>query len=159
MSLRVAVLFLSLIAGYPADSSSQTLRCGDPNAYSIDVVRDPIRDADDVNIVQGGKVLKAIKLPGQEVNGFSLNRARKTKAGFEFSIEYGSVNYYYKQFTFICRRNKFYLSRVVVESFNKHNPETWYKKVIRVNPNLPLEKFEVTNFMREVFPKPQRAGR
>src|SRR5688572_27771362 len=148
MSLRVVVLFLSLIAGCPGNSSSQTLRCGEPGAYSLDVVRDPIREADDVNIVQAGRVLKSIKLPGQEVNGFSLNRTRKTKAGFEFSIEYGSRIYYYKRFIFICRRNKFYLSRVIVESFDKQNPEKWYKKVSRVNPNLPLEKFEVANFIR-----------
>ena len=144
MSLRVAVLFLSLIAGYPADNS----RCGEPNGYSVDVVRDQIREADDVNIMQGGRILKAINLPGQEVNGFSLISAKKTKAGFEFSIEYGSVNYYHKQFIFICRRNRFYLARVIVDSFNKHNPEKWHKKVTRVNPNLPLENFKVTNFMR-----------
>ena len=151
MSLSVAVLFLSLIAGYPADSSSETLRCGEPNTYSVEVFRDPVREADDVNIVQGGKVLKSIKLPGQEVNGFSLNRSKKTKAGFEFSIEYGTRIYYYKRFIFICRRNRFYLSRVIVESFDKQNPEKLYKKVSR--PNLPLENFLVTNFMREVFPK------
>lgn len=148
MSLRVAVLFLSLIAAFPADSSAQTLRCGDPKAYSLEVIRDSIREADDVNIMQGGRVLKSIKLPGQEVSGFSLNRTRKTKAGFEFSIEYGTRIYYYKRFIFICRRNNFYLSRVIVESFDKHNPEKFYKKVSRINPNLPLEKFEVSNFIR-----------
>lgn len=159
MSLRVTVLCLTLIAGYPTDSSSQTLRCGDPNTYNIDVVRDQIREADDVNIVQGGRVLRSIKLPGQEVGGFSLNRTRKTKAGFEFSIEYGTRIYYYKRFIFVCRRNKFYLSKVIVESFDKHNPEKFYKKVSRVNPNLPLEKFEVTDFMHDVFPRSRRAGR
>ena len=142
MSLHAAVLFLSLIAG-----------CGKPNAYSVDVVDDPIRQADIVNIMQDGRVLKAINLPGQEVNGFSLDSATKTKAGFEFSIEYGSRYYYHKQFIFICRRNKFYLSRVIVDSFDKHNPEKWRIRVNRIKPNLPLEKFIVTNFMREVFPK------
>ena len=153
MSLGVAVLFLSLIVGYPDRDASKTLRCGDPNSYSVDVVRDKVREADDVNIVQGGRVLKVINLPGQEVNGFSLNRWRKTKAGFEFSIEYGTRIYYYKRFIFICRRNRFYLSRVIVESFDKHNPENSYKKVSRGNLNLPLENFKVANYMREVFPK------
>ena len=147
-NLARAVLFLILIAGSRADSSSQTLRCGDPNAFSIDVVIDPIRDADDVNIMQGGRILKSIKLPGQEVGGFSLNHSRKTKAGFEFSIEYGTRIYYYKRFIFICRRHKFYLSRVIVESFDKHHPDKWFKRVSSGNLNLPLEKFEVTNFIR-----------
>ena len=145
MSLGIAVLFLTLVAGHPDHNASKGC---DPNSYSVDVTIDPIRDADDVNIVQGGKVLKVINLPGQEVNGFSLNRWRKTKAGFEFSIEYGTRLYYYKRFIFICRRNKFYLSRVIVESFDKHNPENSFTKVSRVNLNLPLEKFKVTNFIR-----------
>src|ERR1044072_3014634 len=139
MSLPVATLFLSFIT-----------HCRKLDAYNADVVKHPIRQASIVNIMQDGKVLKAINLPGQEVNGFSLDYARKTKAGFEFSIEYGSRMYYHKQFIFICRRNNFYLSRVIVDSFDKHNPEKSRMKVNRFN--LPLEKFIVTNFMREVFP-------
>ena len=153
MSLSVAVLFLSLSAGYPADNSSKTLRCGGPNAYSVDVVRDPIREADDVNIVQGGKLLKTISLPGQEVNGFSLDWARKTKAGFEFSIEYGSRYYYHKQFIFICRRNKFYLSRVIVDSFDKHNPEKSHYKVNRINPTYRLKISKSPISGARCFPK------
>jgi len=41
------------------------------------------------------------------------------------------------------------LSKIRVESFDKHNPEKWSKKVVRVQPNLPLEKFSITDFMLE----------
>jgi hypothetical protein len=94
--------------------------------------------------------LYTIELPtGVDINGFGFDGAKKTKAGFEISIEYGSVIYYHKAFVFICRHHKFYLSKIRVDSFNKHNPEKWSKKVVTVRPNLPLEKFLITDFMRE----------
>ena len=87
-NLARAVLFLTLIAGSRAEALPQKWK-SILDRVSTGAV-DPIRDADDVNIVQGGRILKSIKLPGQEGSGFSLNWTRKTKAGFEFSIEYGT---------------------------------------------------------------------
>ena len=49
----------------------------------------------------------------------------------------------------MCRQHKFYLSKIKVDSFNKHNPEKWSKKVISVRPNVLLEKFFITDYMRE----------
>src|SRR5882724_1399770 len=84
-----------------------------------------------------------------EHNGFALNWARKTKAGFEIAVEYGSVIYYAKRFNFICKQRKFYLTKITVDSFNKHNPETWKTKIVRVKPNVPLEKFLIDDFTAE----------
>ena len=157
--MRVALLIISVTMGCWTNSSpittkpdnqqkkSKTLRCADPGAYSVEDASEP--EAHLVKIVSGGTVLYTIKTPtGANWNGFALDWAKKTKGGFEISIEYGSVIYYNKRFIFICRRGQFYLSKIVVESFNKHNPAKWTRKVLRVQPNLPLEKFSITDFMQ-----------
>ena len=132
------------------DEASKPSRCDDPKGYSVE--EGTIPDTNSVNIVRGGTVLHTIKLLTQmEANGFAFNGAKKTKGGFEISIEYGSVIYYAKTFIFICRQHEFYLSKIRVESFNKHNPAKWKRRVISVRPNVPLEKFSVTDFMREMF--------
>ena len=82
--------------------------------------------------------------------------AKKTKDGFEISIEYGTRIFYHKTFVFICRQHKFHLSRIRVDSFDRHNPAKWSKKVIRVRPNVPLEKFSVTDFMLEGVVQPKK---
>lgn len=130
------------------DEGSKTLDCDDPKAYTVE--EGTIPDTNSVNIVRDGRVLHTIKLlTDMERNGFAFNGAKKTKDGFEISIEYGSVIFYAKTFIFICRQHKFYLSKIRVESFNRRNPAKWKEKVIRVRPNLPLEKFSITDFMLE----------
>jgi hypothetical protein len=155
MRIGIIVLVVSFMVGFStgkpvavADATSKTIDCSDPNRYSVVEVRDP--EANYANITRGGKVLQSIRLPtGMERNGFGFNWAKKTKEGFEISVEYGSRFYYGKRFNFICKRGAFYLSKVIVDSFDKNNPEKWHKRVIRVRPNLPLEKFSITDFMLE----------
>ncbi len=137
------------------DEGSKTLDCDDPKGYSLE--EGTVPGTSSVNIVRGGRVLHTIKLlTDMERNGFAFDGAKKTKDGFEISIEYGSVIYYHKTFMFTCRQHKFYLSKIRVDSFDKHNPEKWSKKVIRVRPNLPLEKFSVTDFMLEGVVQPKK---
>jgi hypothetical protein len=162
----ITVLVLPLIVGFSSGNSQQvgavhngkpnavteraskSVDCADPNGYSVEEGIEP--GTHPVNIVREGRVLHTIELPtGVDVNGFGFDGAKKTSQGFEISIEYGSVIYYHKAFGFICRQHKFYLSKIKVDSFNKHSPEKWSKKVIRVRPNVPLEKFFVTDYMRE----------
>jgi hypothetical protein len=166
MRACITVLVLPLIVGFASgnsqqiravhtgqpnavtDKASKSVDCADPKGYSVDEGIKP--GTHPVNIVRDGRVLYTIELPtGVDINGFGFDGAKKTKAGFEISIEYGSVIYYHKAFVFICRHHKFYLSKIRVDSFNKHNPEKWSKKVVTVRPNLPLEKFLITDFMRE----------
>jgi hypothetical protein len=126
---------------------SKTLNC-DPKDYSVEEGTEP--GTNSVKIVRDGTVLHTVRLPTQvEVNGFGFDGVKKTKAGFEIAIEYGSVIFYAKRFIFVCRQHKFYLTQIKVDSFNRHNPENWTMKVIRVRPNLPLEKFSVDDFMLE----------
>jgi hypothetical protein len=130
------------------DEGSKTLECDDPNGYSVE--EGTVPGTNSVNIVRGGTVLHTIKLPtDRERNGFGFNGAKKNKGGFEISIEYGSVIYYHKTFLFMCRQHKFYLGKIKVDSFDRHNPAKWKRKVINVRPNLPLEKFSITDFMLE----------
>ena len=166
MRACITVLVLPLIVGFSSgnsqqigavhngkpnavtDKASKPVDCADPKGYSVEEGTKP--GTHPVNIVREGRVLHTIELPtGVDVNGFGFDGVKKTKEGFEISSEYGSVIYYHKAFVFICRQHKFYLSKIKVDSFNKHNPEKWSKKVIRVRPNVPLEKFFITDYMLE----------
>jgi len=130
------------------DDRSKTLDCDDPKGYDVEEGTEP--GTNSVKIVRAGTVLRTIKLlTDMESNGFGFNWVKKTKEGFEIAIEYGSRIYYGKRFIFICRHHEFYLSKIRVESFDRQNPEKWSRKVIKVQPNLPLEKFSVTDFMLE----------
>ena len=151
-----SVLILSLIGGLLAGDSkpvtvpeaSKTFDCARPDGYSVVEVRNA--EANFVYIVEGGNVLWSIRLPtGIERNGFGFNWAKKTKEGFEISVEYGSRYYYAKRFNFICKQRRLYLNEIIVDSFDKADPEKWNTKIITVKPNLPLEKFLITDFMHK----------
>src|ERR1044072_4889356 len=145
--MSLPVLFLSLIVVCSTGSSpvTATLSCDE---YSVEEGTDP--GTNSVKIVRGGQVLHTIKLlTVAERNGFAFDGVKKTKQGFEMAVEYGSRFFYRKNFIFICRHNKFYLSKIGIDSFDKQNPEKWSRKVIRVRPNVPLEKFSITDFMLE----------
>jgi hypothetical protein len=164
--MSVFVLLLSLIVGCstsnpPIKTHPDVKRSG---AVCDDYDVEEAPDINSVTIVSGGHVLHAVKLlTDRERNGFAFDGVKKTQAGFELAIEYGSRIFYRKNFFFICRRDHFYLSRIGVESFDRQNPEKWSKKVIKARPNLPLEKFSITDFMlegtsqrlKEVAPSPR----
>ena len=118
------------------------------NGYSVaETVKGEARY---VEIKQGDRVLGSIRIfTGAERNGFALDEAKTTKTGFEISVEYGSRYFYHKRFVFICKQHRFYLTRVFVDSFDKHNTQHWWKKVVRVKPALPLERFLLDDFMLE----------
>ena len=130
------------------DQGSKTLDCDSPAGYSVEEGTDP--GTNSVKIVRNGTTLHTIKLPTDiERNGFALDGVKKTKDGFEIAIEYGSRIFYGKRFIFICREHKFQLSKIEVDSFDRGNPEKWSKRTIKVEPNLPLEKFSIDDFMLE----------
>ena len=159
--MSMFVLLLLLIVGYSADSAQITV--GAPDVKSSNVADNGTKnsgcddyrieedtDTNSVKIVRGGKVLHSIKLlTDLERNGFAFDGVKKTKAGFELAVEYGSRIFYRKNFIFTCRHDKFYLTRIGVDSFDRHNPAKSSGKVIRVRPDVPLEKFSITDFMLE----------
>ena len=163
MTACITWLALSFIVGPSAYNSQQLLAFQNPNT----AITDPSRSVDCaangysvtetlkgqaryVDIKRGDMVLGSIRIfTDAERNGFALDEAKTTKTGFEISVEYGSRYFYHKRFVFICNQHRFYLTRVFVDSFDKHNPEHWSKKAVRVKPALPLEKFLLDDFMLE----------
>ena len=144
--MRVGILLLCVIISW----TSRTTRCDD-----FSVQEDPERNV--VSIVRHGRILHSIELLTQaERNGFAFDGSKQTKTGFELAVEYSSVIFYHKTFVFRCRKQRFYLSKIVVESFNKHNPEKWTRRVVNAPPNVPLEKFSLTDFMLEGVVKEKR---
>lgn len=140
------------------NGNSKTLDCNNPNGYGLVVVTDPERASQNsgstpkiLNVVVGDEIRAAIKVPtDSDAMGFSLKATEKTKEGFKVTIEYGSRYYYKKQFYFICKEGGFYLHRVIVESFDKNDPESmnnWDRKEVKIKPNLPIEKFSIFDYL------------
>lgn len=119
------------------NKSSKTLNCDDPKGYSVEEGTEP--GTHSVNIVRDGRVLHSIKLlTDMERNGFGFDGVKKTKEGFELAIEYGTRIYYGKRFIFTCRHHKFYLSKIRVESFDRHNPRNGVGELSGCNPTYLL---------------------
>jgi hypothetical protein len=108
-------------------------------------------DTNSVKVESGGQVLHSIKLlTDKERNGFAFDGVKKNKEGFELAIEYGSRMFYHKNFIFVCKDDKFNLSKIEVDSFDRQDPDKSSKnEVIKVQPNVPIEKFSITDFMPE----------
>ncbi len=99
-----------------------------------------------LNIAVDKTIIKTINSPDYVF----MDAVEKTREGFEISVEYGSRYKYKKQFNFICKQGKFYLTKTKTTYFDGANPETtWkvYSKVIK--PNLQLEKFLIDDFMED----------
>jgi hypothetical protein len=140
------------------DRDSKILDCDDPRGYSLVVVTDPERASQNLgtvpqilNVVSGDKIRVAIKIPtDSDAQNFVLNSTEKTKEGFEITIEYGTRYYYKKQFNFVCEEGDFYLYKVKVESFDKFDSvsrKKWDRKEVKVEPNLPIEKFSIFDYL------------
>jgi len=142
---------------------ARTLNCRKANEYRFVVVENPNRKKDtdpvmprDLKIVVGDEVISKIELPiaDSEAKNFSLNSVEKTKVGFEIKVDWGGGLYFYEiQFNFRCKGNKFYLYRVQKVSFSTTNPDSGNfgdkkeTKVTRIVPNLPIEKFVMTDYL------------
>ncbi|QDH80428.1 hypothetical protein FKX85_15815 [Echinicola soli] len=76
-----------------------------------------------IRVFNENKIYKRVNLPSQlDYSGFSLNGFLKTEKGFIVSVEYGSINYYQKEFYFQCKQNGFNLHQIRTSSFNKRDP-------------------------------------
>lgn len=130
----------------PVTSDPPVLQCGGRN-YTLLV--ESSDDSKRVIIREARKDIKSIELPTQsEVNGFSLNWAKQIEGGIEISIEYGSRFYYNKDFRLNCRGALFFLSEIRVTSFDKRDPQrTWKERTTRIDPEIPLETFFITEFI------------
>ena len=144
------------------EKTARTLDCHSQNEYRFVVIENPNRKKDsdpviprDLNIVVSDEVISKIELPKEsEAKNFSLNSVEKTETGFEIKVQWGGGMYHYEiQFNFKCKENNFYLYEVKKKSFSTTNPDRgniWDKeesKVINIEPNLPIEKFVLTDYL------------
>ena len=142
---------------------TRVLDCNKPSEYRFTVIENPKRKGDtdplipkDLNVVVGGEVMAKIELPKEsEVKNFSLNSVKKTKGGFEVKVDWGGGLYHYEiQYNFKCKEKTFYLYEVRRDSFSTKNPDSGIfldikrTKVIRVEPNLAIEKFVMTDYLQ-----------
>lgn len=126
--------------------SASLIKCGGRefnlvliNEYSERARKDLRR----LSISQDGITIKIINSPEYAF----IEKANKSKDGFEISVEYGSRYYYEKRFDFICKQNNFYLNQVRTNTFDKANPETSWKEYNKtIKPNLQLKKFLIDDF-------------
>ncbi len=75
--------------------------------------------------------------------------------GFEIKIDWGGSLYHYEiQYNFRCKEKKIYLYKVKTESFSTKNPDSGNyldkkeTKVTKIEPNLPIEKFVMTDYLQ-----------
>lgn len=155
------VLLIAVCSPNHSATTARTVNCRNANDYRFVVVDSPKRkngsdsSAEDLNIMVGDQVISKIELPREsEVKNFSLDSTEKTKAGFEIKVNWGGgVDHYEIQFSFRCKTNNFYLYRVRKDSFSTTHPDNGNfldkkkSKVTKIQPNLPIEKFVMINYL------------
>jgi hypothetical protein len=160
--VRIATFQNASVEEVVDEKAARTVDCRNANEYSFVVVQNPNRKNDsdplipkDLNIVVGDDVVSKIELPKEsEVKNFSLNSTENTKAGFEMRVDWGGGVYHYEiQFNFRCKKSNFYLYEVTKKSFSTTNPDSGNfldkkeSKVTKIEPNLPIEKFVMTDYL------------
>ena len=160
-TVRIATVQNAPVEKVVDEKAARTVDCRKANEYSFVDVQNPNRkDSDplipkDLNIVVGDDLVSKIELPKEsEVKNFSLNSTEKTKAGFEMRVDWGGGVYHYEiQFNFRCKKNNFYLYEVTKKSLSTTNPDSGNfldkkeSKVTKIEPNLPIEKFVMTDYL------------
>jgi hypothetical protein len=144
------------------EKTPRTLDCRNANEYRFVVVENPNRKKGsdpviprDLNIVVGDEVISKIELPKEsEAKNFSLIAVEKTETGFETRVEWGGgLDHYEIQFNFRCKENNFYLYEVKKVRFSTTNPgsgnflDKKESKITKIEPNLPIEKFVMTQYL------------
>lgn len=160
-TVTVATLQNPSVTKVVDEKAARTLDCRNANDYRFVAVQNLNRVSnsgvipEDLNIVVGDIIVSKIELPKEsEVKNFSLNSTEKTKAGFEMKVDWGGGVYHYEiQFNFRCKKNNFYLYKVKKESFSTTNLDSGNfldkktTKVTRIEPNLPIEKFVMIDYL------------
>lgn len=116
--------------------------------YRLEVDYDQELKSKYISVFNENKIYKKVNLPSQlDYSGFSLNGFLKTEKGFVVSVEYGSINYYQKEFYFQCKQNGFNLYQIRTSSFNKRNPskETVLDSIL--SPQMALKDFRFIPFL------------
>lgn len=103
-------------------------------------------------ICHNKKNINEISLPTQDdIQGFSINWIKETENGFEISIEYGgSSRYYNKIFRFIFKNGNFELKYILINTFDKQNPEdedSYFTKIDTLRSPVHVDDFKMENYL------------
>lgn len=115
-------------------------------------VRIDSTDKRELSIQKGMLITDRIEIPTQEsIQGFAVNWIKATEDGFEISIEYGgSGRYYQKKFRFYYQDNDFVLKNILIDTFDKQNPEdenSYIKKTDTLKVPVKFKGFKVEDYL------------
>jgi hypothetical protein len=115
-------------------------------------VRIDSTDKRELSVQKGMLVIDKIEIPTQEaIQGFAVNWIKETESGFEISIEYGgSSRYYHKDFRFYYEEGDFVLKDILINTFDKQNPEdekSYTKKTTVLKVPIRFKLFKVEDFL------------
>ena len=105
-------------------------------------------------LIQRGKIITdKIEIPTQEIiQGFAVNWIKATEKGFEISIEYGgSSRYYQKDFRFYFDDENFVLKEILVDTFDKRNPEdekSYTKNTDTLDVPIKVKDFKIVDYLK-----------
>ncbi len=115
-------------------------------------VRIDSTDKRELSIQRGKLIIDKIEIPTQEtIQGFAVNWIKATERGFEISVEYGgSSRYYQKDFRFYYEQDDFVLKDILIDTFDKQNPEdekSYTKKTDTLKVPVKFKDFKVEDYL------------
>ncbi|PWG78088.1 hypothetical protein [Pararcticibacter amylolyticus] len=118
------------------------------SGYKVIDVKNESTNKREIGVWRFDKDVCHLALPSQDdYMGFSVNWIKKTSAGFQLSIEYGSRIYYRKDFNFYYINDHFYLTGVRTERFDKSKDEKGKTQFKSFKPPIPIENVIITDYM------------
>jgi hypothetical protein len=134
---------------YPNDTTIITLKCVDINLLDIRIYN---TDRRELSIQQGKLITEKIEIPTQQtIQGFAVNWIKATEKGFEVSVEYGgSSRYYNKDFRFYYEDGGFVLRDILIDTFDKQNPEdekSYTKKTDTLRVPVKFKDFKFEDYL------------
>lgn len=116
--------------------------------YNVLDVKDSNDDSRQIIIVSNKNILAKLALPSvDDYMGFSVNWIKKTKLGFQLSLEYGSRIYYQKDFDFEIYNNDVYLTKVKVITFDKDTTKSEKVKIFKVHPKKLAKNISIKTYL------------
>ncbi|MFV0387340.1 MAG: hypothetical protein ACK5NT_01185 [Pyrinomonadaceae bacterium] len=134
----------------PSETASVTPSDTKSDSVSVKIEHNEERNADDILVFVGSEEVGKIETPSfEDVNDFAVDEAKPNEKGFEFTVEYGSRYKYEKTFFFEKNGQVFSLSSIDVKSFDGANPDKSSQKTVKIDPQVSLDKFEISEYLKD----------
>ncbi|MDA3616332.1 hypothetical protein [Polluticaenibacter yanchengensis] len=146
-----AITIISSAIPHIYENDTTIIRLKKININLLDIRYDST-DKRELSIQKGKLIIGNIKIPTQkDIQGFAVNWIKETKSGFEISIEYGgSSRYYHKDFRFYYENGDFILKDILINTFDKRNPEdekSYTKKIDMIKETIKGKDFKIADFL------------